>query len=91
MTLQRILLASALLAATLGMSAQTLAREAGEAPRHEDRQADRQADRRADRREDRREDHLDSRGSGKHGHDDAAGDDHGGGRHDADDPAGGHR
>jgi Ni/Co efflux regulator RcnB len=65
MKMKRTLLASAILVATLGISAQALAREANEAPRNEDRQADR----REDRREDRQEDRVSDRNGDKHGDD----------------------
>jgi hypothetical protein len=89
MTMQRTLLATAFVVATLGINAQTFAREAGEAPRREDRQADRREDRRADRREGRREDRQADRSAVSAGADDRpnhdANDDRGSGNDDGPD------
>jgi hypothetical protein len=53
MNRKTLILAGCLAAASLFTATSTLAREAGERPRHEDRRSDRQSDRQSDRRDDR--------------------------------------
>ena len=69
MTMQRSLLATTLLVASLGFCTQSLARETGETPHREDRRTDRHEDRHEDRREVRREGRQANDRSTMHGHD----------------------